>query len=186
MNEWRGYPNKDVYLPRYNGVSFFSGRNLTYKKDRLPAISGLAAEVVRVTGDTYLAGIWERDLLAGLSWRIYLGVDASFDVRSVTYRAPSWSWASVDSKVEYFGPPKGFTREEMAHTLWKGTYLSSTLAASMAPEILEAIAQSSGLDSLGSFSSAHISMNCIGIPASVVPDPRSPELQKDHKVIVVV
>lgn len=39
---------------------------LTFGKDRLPALSGLAARVARETGDTYVAGFWRQDLVLGL------------------------------------------------------------------------------------------------------------------------
>lgn len=76
-------------------VSFYSQRGLTYLNDKLPAISGLAREVQRFTSADYIAGIWLQDLKRNLSWT------PEDEVTSCpsTYRAPSFSWASIDSPV---------------------------------------------------------------------------------------
>lgn len=42
----------------------------------------------------YLAGLWRADLWFGLSW-----LAASRGLRTLPYRAPSWSWASLDGAV---------------------------------------------------------------------------------------
>jgi hypothetical protein len=53
---------------------------------------------MRYLKDDYLAGIWKRDLLRGLLW-FALG-----EVKEpLNYRAPSWSWASVDCSLSYPG-----------------------------------------------------------------------------------
>jgi hypothetical protein len=47
----------------------YSSRQLTYRSDRLPALSGLVYEVHKVIKCNYLAGILECHILAGLLWR---------------------------------------------------------------------------------------------------------------------
>jgi hypothetical protein len=69
----------------------------------LPALSGIANEFQRLTGDRYLAGIWRKDLIRGLLWdRFPLWaneVQGDFnETRPTAYRAPSWSWASVNGQ----------------------------------------------------------------------------------------
>jgi hypothetical protein len=59
-------------------------------EDILPAISGLAKEIHKQTGNTYAAGIWMEEIHKGLLWRTF-----GAGQRSKTYYAPSWSWASV-------------------------------------------------------------------------------------------
>ncbi|KAE9376143.1 HET-domain-containing protein [Stipitochalara longipes BDJ] len=90
----------------------YSKRQLTYDSDKLPAISGIADKLQRDIGGRYLAGIWETDL-CGLLW--YCGnkpirckldsippPKSQIPVRSPkTYRAPTWSWASLDEPVSY-------------------------------------------------------------------------------------
>jgi hypothetical protein len=82
-------------------VDNFCRRNLAYDSDKLPAIAGLARKYHNVTGDRYLAGLWERDFLAQLLWTTQYRL-GSFAVRSgrpAEYRAPSWSWASVTGPI---------------------------------------------------------------------------------------
>lgn len=58
-------------------IQNYTSRHLSKPTDALPALSGLASEFHRATGDTYLAGIWESNIIEGLSWvsRIFaLGV----------------------------------------------------------------------------------------------------------------
>jgi hypothetical protein len=43
-------------------VHIYSGSQLTFEKDRLPAISGLARLYAEALGDQYLAGLWRKDL----------------------------------------------------------------------------------------------------------------------------
>jgi len=99
-------------------VMQYSTRKLTRDSDKLPALSGLANLVATKTGDTYLAGLWKSNLLNGLSWTIkayeptHSCSDPKHDAemppatKSVVkypteYRAPSWSWASLDAEIEY-------------------------------------------------------------------------------------
>lgn len=49
-------------------IENYSCRALTNATDALPALSGLANEFHRATGDTYVAGLWKGDILRGLSW----------------------------------------------------------------------------------------------------------------------
>jgi hypothetical protein len=73
-------------------VQTYSQLELTYKTDRLPALSGIAHLVASKTRDTYIAGLWKQDIAAGLLWYVWPCQPAT-----TTYVAPSWSWASVMS-----------------------------------------------------------------------------------------
>lgn len=76
-------------------LPFYSNRSLTFPNDKLPAISGLARQIQRVTSADYVAGIWLNDLKRSLNWK------PQDDITScpATYRAPSFSWASIDSPI---------------------------------------------------------------------------------------
>jgi hypothetical protein len=63
----------------------------------LPAISGVAKETRKLTGAKYLAGLWKEDLIHGIMWRPRI---FSVAKRTNRYRAPSWSWASLDTPYE--------------------------------------------------------------------------------------
>lgn len=105
-----------------NMVERFSSRQLAYDSDRLPALSGLAREIQRATGDTYCAGMWRSELVFSLAWEggdLFnlhgrnspeigpLNIpsrnieDWPAGIQSCEYVAPSWSWASVKGKIDF-------------------------------------------------------------------------------------
>ncbi|KAK1634568.1 heterokaryon incompatibility protein-domain-containing protein [Colletotrichum phormii] len=100
-----------------NLVTLYGRRLLTCSEDRLPAISALASEVLRLTKEgggepgRYLAGVWENDLLNQLIW--FTNLEEGRDVRRIPYRAPSWSWASVESPILYSLPRIAMTASEI-------------------------------------------------------------------------
>lgn len=77
-------------------------KNLTNPADKLVAISAIAHELQPFMNCRYLAGLWETDLVRQLAWS---GMNDS--QRTSTYRAPSWSWASVDAPIRLSYPPDG-------------------------------------------------------------------------------
>jgi hypothetical protein len=88
----------------YTMVYHYTERELSFQSDKLPAISGLAEafeEVTELKG--YVAGLWESDLVEGLLWSVRRTFEFSDDAwTSKTYKAPSWSWASVVLPVEWW------------------------------------------------------------------------------------
>lgn len=84
-------------------VSYYSKRNLSYPADKLIAFSAVAKTVARP--GRYLAGLWETDFPNNLMWKVFhiwtpiLGDQDLRTFRPLEYRAPSWSWASVDGHV---------------------------------------------------------------------------------------
>ena len=87
-------------------VKNYSDRALTFKADRLPAISAVASVVAKATGDHYLAGLWKNDLLAGLGWVARGCRSGSDDPRPYQeYIAPTWSWASLPPGGRYWARP---------------------------------------------------------------------------------
>ena len=81
-------------------VKIYTRCNLTKEDDKLVAIAGIAEEIdgYLFEDDKYLGGVWHNDLFAQLSWY----TDQPRKFRPSTYRAPSWSWASVDGPISYF------------------------------------------------------------------------------------
>ena len=92
----------------------YTRRRLTKDRDRLPAISGIAAAFHRATLATYAFGLWREDFLAGLLWlsrpdtrstkcsQDEFDEERSVSRRHQTYHAPSWSWASVMGPVNMY------------------------------------------------------------------------------------
>lgn len=84
-------------------VEEYSRRQLTYLTDRLPALDGLARLVSNEINAGYHFGHWEDQTLKLLWWK-HLGRvvnGRSQHTRQETYRAPSWSWASVNGGIKF-------------------------------------------------------------------------------------
>jgi hypothetical protein len=79
----------------------YSSRNLTKPSDKLPALSGLAHEYQMRWGDEYLAGLWREHLWKGLLWRRNEQYTIPEPKCPPEYRAPSWSWASMDGRIHF-------------------------------------------------------------------------------------
>ncbi|KAK4248959.1 putative heterokaryon incompatibility protein [Corynascus novoguineensis] len=101
-------------------IENYSRRRLTVPLDKLSAISGVARVVAEHTDDRYFAGVWASHIYEDLMWGVYTH-EESFDpdkggvsgkvpvkgrlishaVRPPEYRAPSWSWASIDAPIKF-------------------------------------------------------------------------------------
>ena len=75
----------------------YARRRLTVPSDKLPAISALARLWAQHIKAPYLAGIWDHDLQWGLCWHRISQVGS----KPLDYRAPSWSWASMDCDISW-------------------------------------------------------------------------------------
>lgn len=79
-------------------VELYTTMSMTFGSDKLPALAGIAERFVdRQPGNTYLAGLWHDSLTEDLMW--WPDGEAT---RSDVWRAPSWSWASLDGPVCYY------------------------------------------------------------------------------------
>ncbi|KAH8649482.1 heterokaryon incompatibility protein-domain-containing protein [Tricladium varicosporioides] len=79
-------------------VEEYSKREMTYHQDKLPALAGVAAKFAEVSGQIYAAGLWTENLIQSLLWcRSF----ASAPLARPAYRAPSWSWASIDGPITW-------------------------------------------------------------------------------------
>lgn len=84
----------------YEIVDEIGYRKITKPSDILPALSGLAHQFQEHGAGPYLAGIWQNDLPRGLLWSTRVTDHSS---RANPYRAPSWSWASIQGKNAEYG-----------------------------------------------------------------------------------
>lgn len=90
----------------WNVLNDYTRRGLTKGDDKLFALSGIAGLIQEkaANGGTslqYVAGLWMESplgdsLIAGMLWYVDLRRNSK---RLTEYRAPSWSWASVDGIV---------------------------------------------------------------------------------------
>jgi hypothetical protein len=84
-----------VYNQWIHLVKTYSRCAFTCPEDRLIAMAGIAKMFERHTGDEYLAGLWRSRLVEGLNWVVVNPRARPLD----RFRAPSWSWAAVDSAI---------------------------------------------------------------------------------------
>ena len=84
----------------YYIVEKYSRRSLTFSKDKLPAISGIASLLGEAIHERYLAGLWESELPLALCWYPEL---LERHPKNDSYTAPSWSWASCAGSIHTYG-----------------------------------------------------------------------------------
>ncbi|KAF2107030.1 heterokaryon incompatibility protein-domain-containing protein, partial [Lophiotrema nucula] len=95
-------PRSQIYDFWYRTVMDFTGRKLTYRKDKLAAIAGLANRYGATIQDNYFAGMWKNDILISLLWRSGAALAGVPPTKRVSDGlAPSLSWASLDGFVDY-------------------------------------------------------------------------------------
>lgn len=107
----------DIHSGWRHAVQSYSKCKLTYPRDKLIAISGVAKEMSKISNDQYLAGLWRSQLPATLLWSTEPDGGKSQYMRQRhqvkseglanrprPLRAPTWSWASLDSAISFFTP----------------------------------------------------------------------------------
>jgi hypothetical protein len=125
-------------------IGRYTETSLTFGRDTLPALSGLAKQWLSThPNDTYLAGLWRSTLLTDLLWFTAL----SSSSRAQPWRAPSWSWASIDPLCSYFTSP------------------SKTMINAV--EIVDALCLPSGADPTGTVASGHLILRGKAFDASL-------------------
>ncbi|QDS73996.1 hypothetical protein FKW77_008671 [Venturia effusa] len=85
-------------------INHYTSSDLTYPdKDKLVALSGVAQIASMFFKDDYRAGFFRSDLLWDLAWWITAkNLESGRSCRPEgAYRAPSWSWASIDGPVMF-------------------------------------------------------------------------------------
>ncbi len=79
-------------------VERYSTCKLTYARDKLVAISGLARHIQKQNKDQYVAGMWRTELESSLCWS---SPKLSQHLEGNLYGAPTWSWASMDGEIRF-------------------------------------------------------------------------------------
>ena len=110
---WFSHPtyNKTAYVSYYESfwlswrsiVLDYTKRNLTFTKDKLAAIAGLASMIESKIDVRYIAGMWKvrHYLEQELCWRPGRPAYCPRPFRPREYRAPTWSWASIEGDITY-------------------------------------------------------------------------------------
>lgn len=81
-------------------VAEYMQLSLTYESDRLPALSGLAKQILPTRNGRYLAGLWEDSFFEDMMWFL-TERDSMRSWRPKVWRAPSWSWASIEGRITH-------------------------------------------------------------------------------------
>lgn len=83
----------------------YADLSIKHATDRFPALGGIARDfgakrTIRegqaVRPSRYYAGCWEDAMLDDLAWSVH-----GPEPRPDSWRAPSWSWASIDGRLSY-------------------------------------------------------------------------------------
>lgn len=85
------------YLPWAHVVNGYTACALSFPSDKLIAFSAIAKQVASVSDDQYVAGMWHRFLGGQLLWSA--DSNRSKPTCYDMYIAPSWSWMSVNGRI---------------------------------------------------------------------------------------
>ena len=112
MNDFfRGTAIDAAYVQWKRMYVLYCSRELTKDSDRLPALSGLARRFSEIMlekfdrKEQYLAGIWRGSLPQDLLWHVAARLNrykkgGERQDRPKNWRAPTWSWASVEGDIQ--------------------------------------------------------------------------------------
>lgn len=86
-------------------VEGYSNLGITFRKDRLPAISAMANQFRRLGHNSQcLAGLWRDTFFYNVLW--HASPQSAAMPRPSERIAPTWSWASTAAGVTYFSQPE--------------------------------------------------------------------------------
>ncbi|EIW52296.1 HET-domain-containing protein, partial [Trametes versicolor FP-101664 SS1] len=95
---------KDTHTAWLGVVKDYSRRSASVESDKLVACAAIAEQFHRALRSDYLAGLWRSDtLLTNLLWeddKVESSMLGRRHTRPTVYRAPSWSWASLDGVIQ--------------------------------------------------------------------------------------
>lgn len=97
--------SRDYYVRLWENLIYdYTNKVLAVEEDKLPGIAGMAADFHNIFhlfdgNDQYTAGLWTSSMPTLLMWH-QLGATSELCPKKPTvYRAPTWSWASVNGTV---------------------------------------------------------------------------------------
>ncbi|KAL2877607.1 hypothetical protein SGCOL_007135 [Colletotrichum sp. CLE4] len=146
-------------------VQSYCALNLTFSKDIFPALGGIAKVWNPEYEKLYRAGLWMDSLHLDLLWLVYKP-----ERRPDAWRAPSWSWASLEYHNDEF---VRFDSDSDSRNSGKGSWFSlgKTGSEDYAPvaDILEAVCVPAGIvDPTGELDSAHLLLSTFAISGALV------------------
>lgn len=138
-NPWQlGSPSVISDTRIYQGwevmVKDYSRRRFSSMQDRVYALAGVISRFQDVYKDEPLAGLWRKDLAAGLLW--FVQKPSEGPVLPELSDVPSWSWMSVRGQVQYGSIQRDHTTRTHLEAIepgqdpvitWSGTPLTSKI-----------------------------------------------------------
>lgn len=96
-------PWENFWLSWRTIVLDYTRRDLTFEKDKLAAIAGIASIIQRKIEVPYIAGMWNFRFYIEyeLCWKAKTQANGRAPFRPRVYRAPTWSWASIEGSISY-------------------------------------------------------------------------------------
>ncbi|KAF7912982.1 uncharacterized protein EAF01_002003 [Botrytis porri] len=124
-NQQNGKEENNYLQDWYRILETYARSEVTFSKDRLVALAGIAQKFSLHLQDTFLSGLWQNHLPGTLLWSVHKGLRTNHPLPSPTptpaahdlvgntptyhitessrlasYEAPSWSWASVSGDID--------------------------------------------------------------------------------------
>ncbi|KAH8660483.1 heterokaryon incompatibility protein-domain-containing protein [Xylariales sp. PMI_506] len=177
-------------------VQAYMRTNLSKSQDKLIALAGVAEmtfslyQMVYGTKSPYLAGMFQQHLVMMLEWHCNdtrVTYPWAAGRRCAQFRAPSWSWASVDSRVYYEYLPRtlnnwNYLRFYPSWVLyidtWNDLHIKDKQSLyfpaeylgcrSLVSEVSVEVSPISGSSQFGQVSSGHISLAGLLLPTSSI------------------
>ena len=93
-------------------VEEYSALQLTFMKDQLPAIAGIAKQFSRYMGEyKYASGVWTAFLIENLAWAFMHEPPPQRRIEAKQRSHPSWSWLAPMARVNF---PSGWFAHQAA------------------------------------------------------------------------
>ncbi|MCJ1401641.1 hypothetical protein MMC11_004858 [Xylographa trunciseda] len=158
-----------LYLQWYTVVEQYSLRKLTVLNDKLPALASLACCFRDLLEDSYHCGLFGSDLHRGLLWQTQDRLSARY---ATSYRAPSWSWASVDGPVKFqFLAIRGAPRQCHTEVLQVETCFRNRGHNDRGNDFLKTEDKFKPLDSIARQGTTDVNQGEHSARATIVPEP---------------
>ena len=143
-------------------VKLYTNRTLSFSKDKLPALAGLARKFESMNPElgTYCAGLWERTLKTDICWEVARSIDGVFKKRPAPWRAPTWSWASIDEPIQ-----KPLLVARSGPRCCGDSVEHPIMAKLKLTDVWKAVVVPAGPDRFGEISSAHLIVSADVFPA---------------------
>lgn len=85
---------EEIYSFWRKFINRYAGMEMTYTKDRFPALAGIARLLDELIDDNFVAGFWEGDIIRSLVLDRHIAPRNAIIPEQL---APSWSWASINA-----------------------------------------------------------------------------------------